>query len=136
MHFKLSLIFCFLSIATFAQKENNDGKDYHNNPYWIQMMDDDSTNYLEAIRAFEIYWQGRELPTQSETEAYPINNKLDSEEHEGLAFKNQETYAMVYAYKRFMHWKMEHAPYADMTTGRIMNRDERLNLWRKQHENR
>ena len=35
--------------------------DYANYPYWIEMMEDPSVNFFEVQKAFEAYWEGREV---------------------------------------------------------------------------
>lgn len=134
MKIRLLLFVLCGSIHCIAQSADSTAKDYAHYPYWIAMMDDEHTNYLEAVKAFETYWKNRELPVETETEAHDIYaDKKSENENEGLQFKHTETYSMVFAYKQFLHWKLEQAPYTDMQTGRIMTRDERLALWKKQH---
>ena len=62
--FKSFLISLFLSatFVTFSQSNNNQiTNDTANYPYWIEMMQDESVNFYDVQRAFNIYWEGREI---------------------------------------------------------------------------
>ena len=57
-----SLLF-FLIIQAYSQNLNvqqlqSDTSDY---PYWIEMMQDPEVNFFDVQKAFNIYWQGREV---------------------------------------------------------------------------
>lgn len=60
---KFTLCFLFFASVTisFNIQAQTPQKDYHSYPYWIDMMEDPNTNFFETQRAFEIYWQGREI---------------------------------------------------------------------------
>ena len=36
-------------------------KDYHNYPYWIEMMQDPTANFFETQKAFNLYWKDRKI---------------------------------------------------------------------------
>lgn len=36
-------------------------KDYHNYPYWIEMMQDPTANFFETQKAFNVYWKDRKI---------------------------------------------------------------------------
>ncbi|MBN2174513.1 MAG: T9SS type A sorting domain-containing protein [Bacteroidales bacterium] len=51
-----------LTMNLFSQSDNPDPKkDYSNYPYWIVMMQDHSVNFYEVQKAFNEYWEGREI---------------------------------------------------------------------------
>lgn len=58
---KKSILFVFLmflaSFLSFSQTEN----DTASYPYWIEMMQDEDANFYDIQRAFNIYWEGREI---------------------------------------------------------------------------
>ncbi|MEQ8323108.1 MAG: PKD domain-containing protein [Vicingaceae bacterium] len=56
-NFILLLLLPFLFSWTMAQSNLADTANY---PYWIEMMQDPSSNFFENQRAFELYWQNRE----------------------------------------------------------------------------
>jgi hypothetical protein len=101
---------------------------YHENPVWIGMMNNPETNYYEAQKAFYSYWEGRELPAESEGEA----NDLGKKEEEGLHLKDPTSYAMIYEYKRFKNWEKVNAHRINPTTGRILTNEEQTKIWQDQ----
>ncbi len=51
-----------VSISVFAQTEGEKAsKDTADFPYWIEMMQDHNANFFETQKAFEKYWDGREI---------------------------------------------------------------------------
>ncbi|MDD2527652.1 MAG: T9SS type A sorting domain-containing protein [Lentimicrobiaceae bacterium] len=64
LHFRhgfiLAIIFCgfFWNGITLAQPSKADTAAF---PYWIEMMKDPSANFYETQRAFNVYWEGREV---------------------------------------------------------------------------
>lgn len=54
----LGLIF---SITAFSQIQTANPPDTSNYPYWIEMMQDESVNFYDVQRAFNTYWEGREV---------------------------------------------------------------------------
>ena len=48
--------------STNGQSESgNIQKDYKNYPYWVEMMQDPAANFYETQKAFNEYWEGREV---------------------------------------------------------------------------
>jgi len=58
--FFLSLVGFLVSINVIAQQ--NDTANY---PYWIEMMKDPSANFFQTQRAFNLYWENREITPSS-----------------------------------------------------------------------
>ena len=50
----------FVFNSSFAQNSNA-SKNYAEYPYWIEMMQDKSVNFYETQKAFNEYWEGREI---------------------------------------------------------------------------
>ncbi len=51
-----------MGISVFAQTESNKAaKDTANFPYWIKMMKDPNANFFETQKAFEKYWDNKEI---------------------------------------------------------------------------
>ena len=50
----------FIINSSFAQNSNSN-KNYAEYPYWIEMMQDKSVNFYETQKAFNEYWEGREI---------------------------------------------------------------------------
>lgn len=55
-----ALLAMFLSVAVVNQifPQSSDTATY---PYWVTMMQDQNANFYHTQRAFELYWQGREV---------------------------------------------------------------------------
>ena len=66
---KNSIFLAFISFLILfnvnAQTTNNQIKNYSENPYWIEMMQDPSANFYETVEAFNQYWDGREVTKSS-----------------------------------------------------------------------
>ena len=58
----LFVLMTALTVSVFSQTEiattNADTADY---PYWVDMMQDPDANFFETQRAFEKYWQRRQI---------------------------------------------------------------------------
>ena len=55
----LPLFIVLLSVSSQpAQSQVNDTASY---PYWIEMMQNPEVNFFQTVRAFETYWQGRDI---------------------------------------------------------------------------
>ena len=50
-----------ISIAAFTQSNTKYNADYASHPYWIEMMQDHSVNFYEVQKAFNAYWENREI---------------------------------------------------------------------------
>lgn len=53
----LLFVFSFTQF-TAAQNLKNDTAEY---PYWVEMMSNPASNYYETVKAFNLYWEGREI---------------------------------------------------------------------------
>lgn len=61
---KLLLTFCvcvFCTIPFLGYSQSSAPSDTANFPYWIKMMQDPNADFNQTVRAFEIYWEGREI---------------------------------------------------------------------------
>lgn len=124
---------------TQAQTTKYLAEDYKNKPLWIDMMEDTTANYYEAIKAFDIYWVGRLKPMEEEDIISEIMSKKEEHERE----KNERKIAklkpaqraefdrMKYETKRFENWKREVFPFVQ-ESGRILTPYERQEIWKKQ----
>lgn len=127
-HFLL-ILFCTISF-TALQAQNN----YKKNPVWIDMMDNENTNYFEVIKAYELYWTTHEKPENEEGEMMnQEEGKKEVKEHADKLSKRElkelEEYRWLrYQVKRFEHWKEEMLPYVQ-DDGSILTSDQRIKLW-------
>jgi photosystem II stability/assembly factor-like uncharacterized protein len=75
-----ALPLCFLFTTLNAQV--NAPTDTASYPYWIEMMQDPDANFFETQKAFETYWEGREITPGSGYKPfkrweYHMQNKVD-----------------------------------------------------------
>jgi len=87
------------SVDVYAQA----GKDYATYPYWIRMMKDTNTNYFEAVKAFNMYWKGREKPEEENEKFANAGNEADKEKSKNIPYS--------FEYKKFKNWQMLTKPY-------------------------
>ena len=57
----LTALAVLLSLAIYAQDNKQSTPDYASYPYWIEMMQDHDANFYEVQKAFNTYWDGREV---------------------------------------------------------------------------
>lgn len=115
MKFIFLLLFA-AGISNLSAQTYSD-KDLQNHPYWIAMINDTTTNYFEAVHAFDQYWSVRPKPVEEdeilgEGEAHKekegffdrlINTKEEKRE------KESQQYA--FDYKRFKQWQLRVEPW-------------------------
>ncbi|HLN53230.1 MAG TPA: T9SS type A sorting domain-containing protein [Lentimicrobium sp.] len=66
--FAALLFVLLLSSITGNSQENK--RDYKSYPYWIEMMEDPNANFFETQKAFNEYWDGREVTRGSGFKAF------------------------------------------------------------------
>lgn len=106
-------------------------------PNWVTMMNQPGVNYYEAVKAFDAYWENKELPVE-ENELFKASN--EEKEEAGFVSKKKsvqtkETQQLAFEYKKFMHWKLKMLPFVK-EDGTIMNEEERLAQWKEQRKDR
>jgi hypothetical protein len=132
---RILLTSVFLFVILFglnAQSHKYSDREYRKNPHWIEMMEDTNANYYEVMYAYELFWQGKDEPTEE-------NDVLleETKEKKGPAKKLQsyfekkrksryEEYA--FACKKYKHWLIVTLPYVK-ADGTIMTPTERITLW-------
>lgn len=99
----LLFITLLFSLAASAQNKQLTDKDYARKPYWIQLMDQESVNFNDAVKAFDIYWQNHKMPEEEgdrvirkDQPVKPLSKKEIREIREGDEMRFQ--------IKRFRHW--------------------------------
>lgn len=130
------LILILNSSVSSGQKVNKQ-KDYSKYPYWIEMMDDTLTNYFEAQKAYELFWEKRIKPKEEDDimgmRGSTEEDKKDKQSWLSKLFRGDlEKKAQQYAYqcKRFEHWEMKMEPWVQ-PDGRILYPYERLRIIEK-----
>ena len=143
---KAFLMACIVMLFQMAKAQQTQQAeiDYATNPVWIKMIDDPKTNYYEAIKAFDTYWNGKLKPMLEEEEEGISGGKESREqkrEHEAYEKKlkamtpteKNEFDLMVYQCKRFENWKREILPYVQ-EDGRILTIEERIQIYNRQQD--
>ncbi len=130
----LSLIAVMAMSDLYAQ--TNTEAYYRTHPVWISMMDQESVNYAEAVKAFNLFWEQKETPLEEETLF-----SAEDREKQGKDFisgsKKQTVDAMTYRfeYKKFKYWQQDVAAFVK-DDGFLMSKEEQIERWKLQHNNR
>lgn len=133
------VMFVFFFFTVKAQDKKSAAKitDYKNQPVWISMMDDPNVNYYEAMKAFEMYWEGKIEPEEESeliNEGHITTAQADSMKKvrsEWTQAQRNEYEQIKYQFKRFKDWKRTVFPFVQ-NDGRILSEQERLEIWQKQ----
>lgn len=132
-------ILLFLVIICWTLSTSAQQKDYRSFPYWVEMIDNPSTNYFEAIKAFDEYWKHHIKPMDEEEVMFEEMNETEKL-HYAVLVKHLETMTpaerrefdrLKYHYKRFKQWKLAVFTYVQ-EDGRILSDEERLRIWQDQ----
>lgn len=123
------LLVCFgaISIATTAQTDVNKEKLYAKQPLWIDMMEDEKSNFFEVEKAYKIYWEHHEEP-EGEHDVigeYQEREKIPSRRKQR---KIEAESKMRMAIKKYNWWHEQTLPYVQ-GDGRILTTEERLKIW-------
>jgi len=123
------LLVCFgaISIAATAQTDVNKEKLYAKQPLWIDMMEDEKSNFFEVEKAYKIYWEHHEEP-EGEHDVigeYQEREKIPSRRKQR---KIEAESKMRMAIKKYNWWHEQTLPYVQ-GDGRILTSEERLKIW-------
>lgn len=123
------LLVCFgaISIATTAQTDVNKEKLYAKQPLWIDMMEDEKSNFFEVEKAYKIYWEHHEEP-EGEHDVigeYQEREKIPSRRKQR---KIEAESKMRMAIKKYNWWHEQTLPYVQ-GDGSILTTEERLKIW-------
>lgn len=127
--FLLSIVFAVIAFSSQAQSIKL--------PSWVAMIDNESTNYFEAIKAFDYYWKGKIKPIE-EMDLKELNEMSAEEKEErsqyfnSMSVEQRHEYDLLqYHYKRFKQWRKNVFPYVQ-SDGRILTMVERIAIWEQQ----
>lgn len=121
-------------LGKFSFSQNSKpAKDYSKHPYWIEMMDDSTVNYFEAVKAYDEFWANRKKPREEDEIIGEKRKKSLWDRIFSTREEKQEAEANKYKFlcKKFEHWKFIVQPYVQ-PDGRILSTEEQLELWKKQ----
>lgn len=134
---KKSILLSVALVATFFMHAQQHTDAYlRAHPVWIDAMKDPQVNYHAAVKAFELFWEGRELPVGE----HELMNAAESEAETGALIrqkKNQPdaTSTYAFAYRQFKRWMIKNEPFVK-ADGTLYSAEERVQLWKQQQENR
>lgn len=108
---------------------------YRSKPVWKEMIADTNANYFEVQKAFELFWEGKELPTEEDEiigekrklKNNFINRTFNAGELKAQLLKEE----LSFDYKKYRWWLIKTEPYVK-DDGSIMTPSERLELWKEQ----
>lgn len=127
-----------LSIILFANDAYSQNQtDNREAQLWIQIMQQDGGNYFEALASFEAFWENKQKPVE-EDELF----KADEAEKSSPTFISEkkaapQSDAVKYAfeYKKFKHWQNKVLPFVQ-ADGRILTKQEQLEIWQQSRQSR
>lgn len=101
------------------------------------MIKDPNVNYFEAVKAYDLFWQGKLKPIDEDD----ILGQEKSAEEKSVSRreirerKKEQEMRRKYGLdcKKFEHWKLMVKPYVQ-EDGHILTRDEQLKLWEAQQK--
>lgn len=132
----LILAICLLSGMNLFAQETKEAT-YQEQPVWIQMMEDPNANYFEAVKAFNLYWEGREKPLE-ENELFSASQEEKGNDNFITTHRSEKkelTSDLTFAYKKFKHWEIIHASLIH-EDGTLLTAEERIARWQQQQLNR
>ncbi|MFN0187349.1 MAG: hypothetical protein ACKVQV_01460 [Bacteroidia bacterium] len=135
--FSVSLLLFLFQSSQAQDKKESPRSDDKKNPNWISMMQDPQVNYYEAVKAFEVYWEGKIEPEEEDeliTEGKITSAEADSLRNARASWtqaQRNEYEQIKYQFKRFKDWKRTVFPFVQ-SNGRILSDQERLEIFQKQ----
>ena len=108
---------------------------YRIQPVWKDMINDTSANFFEVQKAFELFWNGKELPLEEDDiigEKGRLKNSFVNKLFNSRELKEQQLReSLAFDYKRYRRWLIKTEPYVK-EDGSIMTPTERIQLWENQ----
>lgn len=124
---RIIFISCFICIQWALSAQSADKK-FKQFPYWIDMMNSPTCNYFEAIKAFTLFWEGREKPIEEKERMQAAENgeksyKEDKQLMRRMKRLTPESINLTFQYKKFMHWAEMIKPYV-LEDGSILTEEQ------------
>jgi hypothetical protein len=140
--YRFTLLFIFITLTGFSQTPPTDTSKYalyRNTPVWKDMIDDTTANFFVVQKAFELFWNGKELPEEEDEvigEKGRLKNTFINRIFNGRELKEQQLReSLSFDYKRYRRWLIKTEPYIK-DDGSIMTPTERLELWNQNSESK
>ena len=123
--------------ATTVQTDASKLALYRSTPVWKDMLDDPNANFFEVQKAFNLFWEGKEMPTEENDiigENHRLKNNFINRTFNAKELKEQqEREALSFECKKYRWWLIKTEPFIH-DDGSIMSSEERLELWKKHYE--
>lgn len=86
-----------LLLALTLQAQKHTDEEYKENPYWIEMMQDPTANFYETQKAFNLFWEDREITKGAGWKPFKRwesfwRNRIDAQGNLPAADKNWKAY--------------------------------------------
>jgi hypothetical protein len=132
------IVFCLLAVIAIntLYAQNNTDAYYRTHPVWISMMSNESVNYYDAVKAFNLFWENKEKPTE-ENELFSASD-TEKESKDFISSKmslTEDAKKYAFEYKKFIYWQQDVLPFVK-DDGQLMSKQEQLDIWKQQHEGR
>jgi hypothetical protein len=110
---------------------------YKASPLWKDMMNDPRANFFEVKKAFQLFWEGKEMPLEEEDiigEKRKLKNNFINRTFNARELsEQQERESLAFDCKKYRWWLLKTEPFIH-DDGSIMSDEERLELWKKHYE--
>jgi hypothetical protein len=141
IQYRCTVLFIFIfALSGFSQTSATDTSRfslYRTSPVWKDMIDDTTANFFVVQKAFELFWNGKELPEEEDEvigEKGKLKNTFINRVFNSRELREQQLReSLSFDYKRYRRWLIKTEPYVK-DDGSIMTPTERLELWRNQNE--
>ena len=123
--------------ATTVQTDASKLALYRSTPVWKDMLDDPNANFFEVQKAFNLFWEGKEMPAEENDiigENHRLKNNFINRIFNAKELKEQQAReALSFDCKKYRWWLIKTEPFIH-DDGSIMSSEERIELWKKHYE--
>lgn len=98
------------------------------------MMNDTNANYFETVKAFDAFWEGKEIP-KGENEEIGEDIEPSAKKSNRKSKKEESDESYRFQVKKYYHWQERVLPYVQ-ENGHILTPTERLEIWNTKNNKR
>jgi len=125
------------STSAASQTEESKLALYKTSPVWKDMMEDPNANFFEVQKAFQLFWDGKEMPLEEDEiigEKRRLKNNFLNRTFYARELKEQILCeSLAFDCKKYRWWLIKTEPYIH-DDGSIMSSEEKLELWKRHYE--
>ncbi len=132
------IVLCLIAVIAIKSlyAQNNMDTYYRTHPVWITMMNNETVNYYETVKAFNLFWENKEKPTEENELFSATDDEKESKDFiSGKKAHSDDAKKYAFEYKKFIYWQQDVLPFVK-EDGRLMSQQEQLDFWKHQHEGR